>query len=93
MDSLGSQKITNINQLIIYPNPATSVVTIEYTLLNNEVSVLQLFDITGRKVKEILLPIHTNKVDLHVINLANGVYTFKQITNGIQTKTGKLLIE
>jgi hypothetical protein len=77
----------------IYPNPANSIVTIEYSLLNDEESVLQLFDITGRKVKEISLPKKSSKVELMVSNLANGVYTFKQIINGIQSKTGKLVIE
>ncbi|MEZ5045907.1 MAG: T9SS type A sorting domain-containing protein [Chitinophagaceae bacterium] len=94
LDTLGQG---NINKFIddlfkIYPNPASTSVTVEYSL-QSEASILQLFDLTGRIVKEITLPKGTSKTEFRVTDLVTGVYTYKQILHDRSAKTGKLLIE
>jgi len=51
-------------------------------------------DITGRIVMIVLLPGGGNsKTSISLEKLATGVYTYKQIVNGIAINTGKLTKE
>lgn len=96
LDSLATTNISTLialNTIKVYPNPATEQITFEYTALTDENSSIELFDLTGRKVKEIELPKNSNKVNLMVDNLAQGVYTYKQIKGGRQVNAGKIIIE
>ncbi|MEZ5045909.1 MAG: T9SS type A sorting domain-containing protein [Chitinophagaceae bacterium] len=87
-----SESIATDELFKIYPNPASTSVTVEYSL-QSETSILQLFDLTGRIVKEITLPKGTSKTEFRVTDLVTGVYTYKQILHDRSAKTGKLLIE
>lgn len=95
LDSLGSgaSLLVQENKLTIYPNPASTVLYVEYTLLDNQQSTLQLIDISGSVINEIALPKTQQKVEIPVSHLATGMYTYKQITNGIIKEKGKLVVE
>ncbi|MEZ5046832.1 MAG: T9SS type A sorting domain-containing protein [Chitinophagaceae bacterium] len=86
--------VNDVHQLgfKIYPNPASTTVTVEFTP-KSETSYLYLFDIIGKKVKEIVLPAGASKVEFKVADLVTGVYTYKQINHDISIQTGKLLIQ
>lgn len=58
----------------IYPNPASSQVTVNYMLKDNSPAMMQIFDATGRIVNQIeLTPISTSVV-IPVAGLHPGIY-------------------
>lgn len=67
----------------IYPNPANSIVTISN--LEQDASV-NIFDLTGKKVKEV----NTNQSSFSVEDLVTGVYVL-QIENGANKESIKLV--
>ena len=83
----------NKDEFVIYPNPAETQLSIKYTLTNQQNAQFILCDILGRGVKKVELPYTSNIVTLLVNDLIPGVYTYKQICNGVQTRTGKVVIE
>jgi len=78
---------------MLYPNPATTTVTIAYELNQNEKANVIVNDILGREQMKIdLHPAH-NIVSINVSLLRQGIYIYKYLVNNRQEKTGKLLIE
>jgi hypothetical protein len=67
----------------IYPNPATSTVTISNFQEN---TICTLFDLTGKKVKQISL----NQPSFSVEDLANGIYVL-QLENDLGKENIKLV--
>jgi len=76
----------------VYPNPASSKITIEYALTENQQCTLQLIDLSGRIVKEVSLLNNSNKVEVSVSEHASGIYTLKQLINKKQVRVSKLLV-
>ncbi len=79
---------TGINQLNVFPNPATDNVFVSVNLAKASKVNVQLFDVMGRLVNE--LPAQSmdagqNKVEMNTANLAEGVYSIR-----IQTETGSV---
>jgi hypothetical protein len=63
------------NELYIYPNPVRSVLNIEYPITNNECrSIISIYDIFGRKEKEIKVPKGQQQLSVDVSNWHNGLY-------------------
>jgi hypothetical protein len=73
-------KVENVLNYSVYPNPATENVSISFDLLNsNEVSV-QVIDINGKIVSETITETFTagsNKIDFATANLSQGLYLVK----------------
>ena len=64
-------------KLNTFPNPATKEVTIEYTLEADQYGTLEVIDLTGRVVKNLLKGILSKGTTQQVVslqNLANGIY-------------------
>lgn len=81
-------KTTGIEQLMIFPNPATDNVFVSVNLAKASNVSVQMFDVMGRLVNE--LPAQSmdagqNKVEMNTANLAEGVYSIR-----IQTETGSV---
>jgi hypothetical protein len=74
-----------LNGVIIYPNPASSVLNIE----NAENSSIEIYDLLGRVILS-ENNISLNK-QLNVSSFSTGTYLIK-ITNGNQVKTDKFII-
>jgi hypothetical protein len=88
---LSSDNIQNNSlSLLVYPNPANHTASISYQLTDKEHITLELFDITGRKIRTLL----NNEQDhgMHTLNisisdLSSGIYLVrlsagkKQISN------------
>ena len=77
-----------------YPNPFNGLSTIEFYISNSAQTSLNLYDITGKIVAELIreeLPagVHTARVD--GAGLASGTYLYR-LTAGSQSRTGKLLL-
>jgi len=71
-----------LSNLVIYPNPANSVLNI-----NGELNVLsgasaQIFDISGKKVKDLSLNFDTNNTSVDVSALQIGTYILSISKNG-----------
>ncbi|MEP2447429.1 MAG: T9SS type A sorting domain-containing protein [Balneola sp.] len=73
-----------------YPNPFNPTTTIEFELDRSTFTKLTVFDVLGRKVRELvneIRPAGTNTIEFNANNLASGVYLYRLEANGVvQTK-------
>ena len=85
----GSSSLQEVNarEFAMYPNPAKSFVTLEFETLE-ENTLLQIFDINGRRVRTFDLKAGIETLRIEIGNLPKGVYT---IMLGNTTK--KLIVE
>ncbi len=69
---------TNIEPLLVYPNPFHDDITIEYSLTENTTVSIILYDTNGRVVKEVLMNEYQEKgfyqIKAKLCNLSEGVY-------------------
>ena len=78
--SVGVFNTSTNKDISVYPNPSHSVITIESTGIS--INNLEMFDIYGRKVKE--LKVNNNKFNVNISELSKGIYFVKLKTdNGI----------
>jgi hypothetical protein len=83
----------DIIELAIYPNPTSGKVTIDYQLLDDEMGVFEIWDITGKKVLSFNLLPHTTSRSLWGTEVLNsGVYHYKMIVNELIVQKNKLVI-
>lgn len=68
--------LLNVNDLMIYPNPATSNVSLQFNANKESKYTIQLHDITGRllQIKKITATNGLNRVNFNVNNYAQGIY-------------------
>lgn len=74
-----------INGLVIYPNPATDIITI--TSLSDEFKKVQLFNLAGKKVLDV-----NTKNQINISSLPQGIYLAK-ITESSKFSTRKIIIK
>jgi hypothetical protein len=77
----------------LYPNPASSFVTLEFLATQNE-TILQIFDLSGKMVylHNLNTELGENKITIPTEELSNGMYLVK-IISGENTYQQKLLIQ
>jgi len=84
----------NIYNLKVYPNPSNGLFSIEVFIPNTEKSVLEVYDILGKKVKSVQIEksIGLQTIPLDLSKSASGEYivVFKNSTNVIEKKIIKL---
>ncbi|WP_347372791.1 T9SS type A sorting domain-containing protein [Aequorivita sp. Q41] len=80
------------NSIKMYPNPATSEFTISHTLSSE--GTVQLFDITGKKIKDLFNGDFRNSKNINVKTdgITAGTYLVK-VSSGSQAITKKLIIK
>lgn len=82
--------LNNIYNLKIYPNPSKDIFSIEVFIPNTENSTIQIYDILGRKVKQLTIEktIGLQNITLDLTKMAIGEYIllFKNKTNVIERK-------
>jgi len=78
----------------IYPNPATSQVTLDYELTPqvNKASI-RLMNLLGAVVKDVDLNKNTSNIQLDVSDLTSGVYFYSVLINNEVYKTKKLIVK
>lgn len=86
--NLATQIITHDNLITVYPNPATSNITIT---AQNDIQKIELYDVQGRLVLEHLAR-SEKSINLDVTNRAAGLY-FIKITTAKGSKLEKLVKE
>jgi len=84
----------NISSILISPNPANSVATINWTETNSVAVKIQVSNSQGNVllVKEYSAQKGSNKVSLNISNLISGVYSVT-ILNGVDVKKAQLVVE
>jgi hypothetical protein len=81
--------------ITIYPNPVAEQFTIDFSSVNVEKVLFELYDATGRRV--IMHEISSDAESgftykIHRDNLVAGPYTYRIVSNDEQLKTGKLIL-
>jgi hypothetical protein len=77
----------------IQPNPASGKIKITYTLQNQNQTIIDLTDITGKKVKSVqneVMPAGTHSVNCDIDDLPQGIY-FCQLRTGNEIITKKII--
>jgi hypothetical protein len=67
-----------------YPNPTNSIVTLPYQLRQGEMSVMQIFNISGQLVETKQIDYVFDKILLNVSEYTKGVYIY--IVNGVSNR-------
>ncbi|MFD0835377.1 chondroitinase-B domain-containing protein [Mariniflexile aquimaris] len=79
----------DVNQIKIYPNPVKDIVTLKN--IKNNVSLVQVFTIDGRKVMEKAVKSSEQEILLDMTPFENGAYILN-ISNGSETKQSKMIM-
>jgi hypothetical protein len=68
-----------INRVELYPNPATSMITLEIYSTKNTNATIKILDVTGKLLQQIETSLEqgANKNTIDLSNLASGTYTVK----------------
>ncbi len=78
--TVGINEVNLTNQITVYPNPASNMLTIK-TINNLAIQQLSFLDITGKLIAQFM-----NQTEIDLTNIANGVYLLN-----IQTEKGNLV--
>ncbi len=90
--SVSSTNAKAENQITVYPNPANGTIYIRFEEPQATSTTFQLFDITGRLVKQLSILSQDNSHQLTTSDLANGTYFWKIVQwNG--TQVGKIILQ
>ena len=86
----------NLNDVInVAPNPANEMTNFNIILRNNKEVSIQIFDITGKLVDNVINGYFTkglNTINYNSSDLNSGIYLYK-VTTGDQVNSGKLIIK
>jgi hypothetical protein len=85
-----SHNVLEDGEVLIYPNPASTQITVEYKCKSDGEFIL--FNSVGQQVLKADLTNGNTKVSLLTNDLSKGVYTYKCIFAGCATQMGKLTI-
>lgn len=83
------QAISNFN---VFPNPSNGIINFEYTLQEEEVGEIQIFDVAGKFVQSVQLSNTNNTIKFNGENLDAGTYFYKFSINGNITETNRFVI-
>ncbi len=79
-----------LNSLRISPNPAGSYIMIAYDKLKYKGSILQVFDLNGRMLKQVPIALGSTGIKMDVSELPKGWYTVRMVTP-VKQLTGSFL--
>lgn len=70
---------------LLYPNPVSESAIIRYHLPKPSEVEVQLFNLTGKKIRELILPTQSagsNSINIDLTNLPPGVYLYRIVAGG-----------
>lgn len=89
MSTSGIEELNNVRNLLIYPSPASETTTVQFTLSNQQNISINVVDISGRIIKNIITkstyPKGKNNITFDVTDVANGIYQIVFTTGNAQT--------
>ncbi|MBE0648288.1 MAG: T9SS type A sorting domain-containing protein [Bacteroidales bacterium] len=77
--------------VVLYPNPASSVVSLQWAVGSLQFAELEIVDVSGIRVMKELIPSGNPKVTFDISSLPQGVY-FCRISNESQSVVRKLVV-
>lgn len=83
-----NEPLKSENELVIYPNPATDVISVKNVIPNSHVKI---FDLTGKMIKFNYISLN-NELQINVRNFIRGVY-FICVQNNSSNKLFKILLQ
>jgi hypothetical protein len=86
--SLGNNEIDNTSEINVYPNPASTYVTLEHNLTN---SATTIYNAQGALVAQFNNH-NSSKIEFNVASLTNGIYYVK-VSNNEQMLVKRLVKE
>ncbi len=95
MTPVAIDEIESINALDVYPNPATTNVTIEFNATTSDALTISLYNVVGKLATNKIvqnLTLGQNLINLGVTELPSGIYTLELQMNGQKT-TRKIVVE
>jgi len=81
------------NQVKIYPNPASTAITVDYKLNQNDNAELRIYDLLGKERKKIQLLNSKNREIISISELEPGLFTYQYSVKGKKVTVGKLIKE
>lgn len=75
--SVAQQETLIKSQLFSFPNPASNRITIVNSLKSGQIELLEVFDISGKKILEKNVSGNSKEINLDVTNFKSGVYIYK----------------
>jgi len=82
----------NVKEITVYPNPANDLVNITYSLNENQVGKIQIYDIAGALVLEQSLDSKNSLSILNTSKLNSGVYLYHIFVDNERVQSNKLVI-
>lgn len=76
----------------LYPNPNTGTMTLEYNINTTDTGILQIYDVTGKQLKNYVLNPENKSMNIIANELSAGVYYYSIKVNDLSVKTDKLVI-
>ena len=76
----------------IFPNPAVSVIGIQSAVFSRQSSIIEIYDLNGRKLIEKQIPAGTEEIEVDVSQMPGGVYFCRLIADE-NSLTKKLIIK
>lgn len=96
VNSVGIENVDkiNINTISVFPNPANDILNISYTILENNIALIQLFNSIGQIVKEVSnnQTFGTHALTIDTKQFAKGIYYIKFL-NGLNSQQAKVIIQ
>jgi len=96
-NSINNSKHQNIilgeSMFKIYPNPASTFITIAYELNKSEKGEVVFYDMIGREKIRLQLSSMSNHLLININYFMQGIYTYKYFVNNRIKSTGKITIE
>lgn len=91
---LSIQEGTVTNKFLIFPNPATEIVSVAFTGMQSDNTIIKIMDIKGRVVVEenVSVNFELNLKKMNVSELAPGTYVLS-ITNKLYHHHAKLVVQ
>jgi len=89
IDNTNVDEFLSSENISIYPNPVTSVMNIKFNKYRNELVEMEIFDLTGKIVREAKILNGLTTIDVE--DLDNGIY-FVKLNNGHTSSAHRIII-
>lgn len=83
----GIQNIANVQSFQVYPNPATTQVTVS---VNENIQSVQIFDLQGRMVNQVA-NVNAMETNVNIENLSQGIYNIVATSNNGTVYQSKMI--
>ena len=76
----------------IYPNPLKDEATIDYQLEDNQIGIVEIYNVIGKRIAAYNLNASQNHLVINTAGVESGIYICKAVVNGKAVYADKLVI-